>query len=131
VLLDLSLDRGLTVVAREADTLPTMRQHWQRVDAISGHAADRHPRTALRSFPLPTSLEADVNDAVSRLEAERVAWGMDTAVVRLSADLSISERLEAIVVLATRVRPRVQGIELPGELIDSWSNPPSSDSEQQ
>jgi alkanesulfonate monooxygenase SsuD/methylene tetrahydromethanopterin reductase-like flavin-dependent oxidoreductase (luciferase family) len=128
-LLELSLDRGLTVVAHEDDDLSTMRRHWQNVDAISGHAAGRHPRVALRTFALPTSLDGDVGFAVSQLEAERVAWGMDTAVVRLSADLSTSERLEAIEVLATRVRPRVQGIDLPPELVESWTTPPSTDSE--
>jgi hypothetical protein len=129
-LLELALDRGLTVVAREGDDLPTMRRHWQNVDAISGHAAGRHPRVAIRTFARPTSLAGDVGFAVSQLESERVAWGMDIAVVRLPTDLSTGERLEAIEVLATRVRPRVQGTELPTELVESWSTPPSTDSER-
>jgi len=129
--LGLALDRGLAVVGREQDDAATMLELWLAFERAAGNAAGRHPRAALRSLPLPVpaTLDAEVGSVVSQLAVERDLWGMDVAIVRLPSKLSSRQRLEAIELLATRVRPRLQGTELPAELIASWSTPLLADSE--
>ena len=106
-----------------------MRDLWQTFEGRAGHAAARHARAALRSFALPATVDGDVSPVVEQLATEQDAWGMDVAVVRLPSELSPRQRLEGIALLATRVRPRLQGSALPDELVASWSPPPPTDSE--
>jgi alkanesulfonate monooxygenase SsuD/methylene tetrahydromethanopterin reductase-like flavin-dependent oxidoreductase (luciferase family) len=128
-LLALALDRGLSVVGREGDDAPMMRELWRQFEEAAGHAAARHARAALRSLRLPATVDGDVDPVVAQLAAEEEAWGMDVAIVRLPSELSPRQRVEVIELLATRVRPRLQGTDLPDELVASWSTPPSTDSE--
>jgi hypothetical protein len=106
-----------------------MREFWLRFEEAAGNAAGRHARAALRTFGLPATLDGDVGPVVSQLATERDTWGMEVAIARLASGLSPRQRLEAIDLLATRVRPRLQGIDLPAELVASWSTPLPTDSE--
>lgn len=92
---------------------------WDPIDAALGDAALRRSRPAVLDLPLDCD-RLDHVAAVDALVAARDGWGMDTALVRLPADLPTADRDRLWGDLARVVSPRVQQERIPEGLVAWW-----------
>ena len=103
---------GISVVAPSLEGGASI---WQRLDEGHGRRAERLPHPAV----IEVSPEHfDHSDLVERLRDAERAWGLDTAVFRLSGDTA--DRPGLLSDLARLVRPRAQLDALPSGLAEVW-----------
>jgi alkanesulfonate monooxygenase SsuD/methylene tetrahydromethanopterin reductase-like flavin-dependent oxidoreductase (luciferase family) len=94
---------------------------WAETEAALGDAAVRLRRPAILALATDQDGRFEAGDLVGRLREQRVAYGLDTAIVRLPANLGDAERARAIDRLATHVAPRVAMHALPRGLESHWN----------
>lgn len=103
------------LVAGLADGLAT----WAPIDDALGDAAVIRSRPALIDLA-PDGGRLDHRAAIEAMVGAREAWGLDTAIVRLPADLATADRDRLWGDLARLVRPRVQQEQIPEGLVSWW-----------
>jgi alkanesulfonate monooxygenase SsuD/methylene tetrahydromethanopterin reductase-like flavin-dependent oxidoreductase (luciferase family) len=113
-------ERCLSHVAASADDDAAATRAWADTESRLGRAARRLRRPAVRRIDASLDGSFDAGDLVAELCAARDGWGMDTAVIRLPAQLGDPAREAAIRGLASRVKPRLVLAALPTGLEQHW-----------
>jgi hypothetical protein len=112
--------RGLSHVCGADETPEHAASAWAATAAALGPGSQRLRRPALRPLPTDAAGSFDAPALVAALRAEQRLWGLDTAVVRLPPTLEDRARERAMLVLATRVRPRIVLDALPPGIEEHW-----------
>ena len=109
---EVAASHGLSCVASEDGPVSVAREAWSAVERRLGPAAARLRRPALRAFD-----GGDPELLVASLRADREAFGLDVAVVRITGP----DRATSLRRVATHVRPRLQLDRLPDGLGEHWA----------
>jgi len=112
--------RGLTHVSSSADGMAEAQRAWDETDAVLGLGSLRLRRPWRHDLETDDDGGFDADAIVDRLCAERLAWGMDVAVLRLPGSLAPDAWVRAARWIATAVRPRVLLHELPAGIEQHW-----------
>jgi Luciferase-like monooxygenase len=107
---------GLAYVAESGDD---GAEAWPAIAAALGARALRLRRPARWPVVLADG-ELDVHRLVGELTAAERGWGLDTAILRLPAQLDEAGRRRVVRRIAHDVRPRVQLEQLPPGLSEYW-----------
>ncbi|MGH9245413.1 MAG: LLM class flavin-dependent oxidoreductase [Acidimicrobiales bacterium] len=110
---------GQTYLGASEESAQALAASWSHIAAALGPAAARLRRPAIRAL---ADGAIDAAAIVESLRAERAAWGLDVALLRLPG----SGRMAALETIAHAVRPRLQLDSLPLGLDEFWSRRPTS-----